>query len=482
VTDGDAQRQDYRQVCPAGALRKESSNMNRTISPPRRLRSRNTRWGLATLVFVTLLILRGLAVAPTRTNAQGSLTFATIGDYGVDNANEQAVATMISSWDPTFILTLGDDYYTGAGGTGTGKYDESTGAYYCAYLKDIATTGTRCPTPGGSPTVNRFFPSLGNHDYSDGGDPTGSPGGITNYLAYFNLPGTGFTNSSGNERYYDYVQGPVHLFAVNSNTQEPSGTGSGSAQAAWLQAQLAASTSPWNVVYFHHAAYSSSNNHGSTTYMQWPYAAWGADVVIGAHDHTYERINRDGIVYFVNGLGGNSAYGFGTPVSGSQFRYNANHGAQRVTADADSITFEFLSVDGGGTLQDSVTLNAPPPTPVPTPTPVPSQLHVGDLDGSSAPSGNGGWKATVTIAVHDASHAALSGVLVSGSFVKGGSGSCTTNASGVCSITSSKIPNSRANTTFTVSGATKSGYTYTSGANHDPDGDSTGASIVVSKP
>jgi hypothetical protein len=427
--------------------------------------------------------LLGLGLAlPAGTGAQGGITFAVIGDYGVDNANEQAVATMVDGWGPSFILTNGDDYYSVAGGSGTGKYDESTGAYYCAYLKDISTSGSRCPTPGGSATVNRFFPSLGNHEYSDGGDPTGSPGGISNYLTYFNLPGAGFANSSGNERYYDFVQGPVHFFVVNSNTQEPNGTSSGSTQAQWLQAQLANSTAAWNLVYFHHPPYSSGSGHGSTAYMQWPFAAWGADVVISGHDHTYERIARDGILYFVNGLGGNSPYGFNTPVTGSQVRYNGNFGAQRVTASSTAITFEFLSVDGGGTVQDSITLSLPTPTPPPTATPVPAQQHVGDLDGSSATSGNGGWKATITVAVHDAAHAALAGATLSGSFSRGGSGSCTTNASGLCSITSSKIPNNRTSTSFSVTGVTKSGTTYLAGANHDPDGDSTGTSITVNKP
>jgi hypothetical protein len=216
--------------------------------------------------------------------------------------------------------------------------------------------------------------------------------------------------------------------------------------------------------------------------MQWPYAAWGADAVIGGHDHTYERIARDGILYFVNGLGGNSPYGFGTPIAGSQVRYNASRGAQRITADADSLTFEFLSVDGGGTLRDSVTLDLATPTPVPTATPVPAQLHVGDLDGSSALSGKGGWKATVSLAAHDASHAPLAGVLVSGSFSRGGDASCTTNAAGVCSITSAKVPNNRASITSTVTGGTRTGYTYAAAANHDPDGDSTGTGITVARP
>ena len=67
--------------------------------------------------------------------------------------------------------------------------------------------------------------------------------------------------------------------------------------------------------------------------MQWPFAQWGADAVMSGHAHDYERIVRDGIVYFVNGLGGASRYSFGTPVTGSAVRYNAEGGAQPRDSD-----------------------------------------------------------------------------------------------------------------------------------------------------
>ena len=86
-------------------------------------------------------------------------------------------------------------------------------------------------------------------------------------------------------------------------------------QAVWLQAQLAASTAPWKIVYMHHPPYSSSSNHGSETEMQWPYEAWGATAVFAGHDHVYERIiradgNGDGndFAYFTTGAGGRSLY------------------------------------------------------------------------------------------------------------------------------------------------------------------------------
>jgi hypothetical protein len=150
----------------------------------------------------------------------------------------------------------------------------------------------------------------------------------------------------GNERYYDVVMGPVHLFILNSDTSEPDGVGRSSAQAQWLQAALASSTAEWQIVIAHHPPY-SSGLHGSTDWMQWPFAEWGADVMLAGHDHLYERLNVDGFDYFINGLGGSEAvYDFQAIHPGSIVRYNAVHGAMRVEATADWIRFQFINVNG----------------------------------------------------------------------------------------------------------------------------------------
>jgi hypothetical protein len=87
----------------------------------------------------------------------------------------------------------------------------------------------------------------------------------------------------------------------------------------------------------------SSGLHGSTTWAQWPYGEWGADVVISAHDHDYERLMVNGLPYFVNGLGGGGIYNFGTLLGSSLQRYNADYGALRIEATQDYISFEFIT-------------------------------------------------------------------------------------------------------------------------------------------
>ncbi len=212
-------------------------------------------------------------------------TVAVIGDYGVDNADHAAVAGLVNGWNPDAVVTAGDNRY------GSTTYDQVVGQFYCDFLADVLS-GTYCS--GGNSPTNRFFPATGNHDYTDGAF-------LAEYLSYFDLPGASITSSgtSGNERYYDFVVGPIHFFAVDSQGALTNGADM-TAQQNWLQAQMSASTSAWQVVLMHHPPY-SSGQHQSSTAMRWPYAAWGADAVIAGHDHNYERISHDGIPYFVNG-------------------------------------------------------------------------------------------------------------------------------------------------------------------------------------
>ena len=317
--------------------------------PSRALVAASALVGVAALVTAALGVTGGrdaAAASDPVAPAAGPLEVAVIGDYGVDTAAEGQVASMVAGWSPDMVVTVGDNYYTTGSETGTARYDRVVGKYYCAFLAGAAA-GTNCPS-GGTSATNRFFPATGNHDYTDGG--------IANYQAYFNLPGAGVTSqaASGSELYYDVRNGSLHLFFIDSQAALGSAT-SMSTQKAWLQAALGASDAPWKVVVLHHPPLSSSSTHGSSTGMQWPYATWGADLVLTGHDHTWERVESGGITYAVNGLGGAGRYAFSsTPVAGSVARYNANWGALRLSIDATTLTGEFLAVDG--TLADRFAL------------------------------------------------------------------------------------------------------------------------------
>jgi tartrate-resistant acid phosphatase type 5 len=261
-----------------------------------------------------------------------TVRFAVIGDFGISGPAEAQVADLVHSWQPDIILTVGDNNYPlGAAET----IDENIGQYYHDYI--FPYTGDYGP----GAEFNRFFPTLGNHDwYTEGAQP---------YFDYFTLP--------GNERYYDFTWGPVHFFALNSGDVEPDGVGSRSVQAAWLQERMTASTLPWQVVYFHYAPYSSGED-GPITWMRWPYTDWGADTVLAGHYHAYERLLVDGIPYFVLVSGGAGIYNFlPDPLPETKFRYNADNGAMLVTASETEMLFEFYS--RAGNLVDSYLLTKP---------------------------------------------------------------------------------------------------------------------------
>ena len=272
----------------------------------------------------------------------GTIRFAVIGDYGDHTADEANTAALVDSWNPDFVTTVGDNNYPiGAAAV----IDQNIGQYYHQYIYPYSGAY------GAGALTNRFFPSIGNHDLDT---LSGQP-----YFDYFTLP--------GNERYYDFVQGPVHFFVIDSDPREPDGTSSISTQAQWLQPRLEGSTAPWQIVIFHHAPY-SSGFHGSSTFMRWPFAAWGADAVLAGHDHTYERLNVGGIPYFVNGLAGGNHYNFvNIPCLKVSCAITASAGAMLVEASDTDLNFKFYSISN--TLIDSFNLNQPPTV---TDTPSPS--------------------------------------------------------------------------------------------------------------
>jgi len=108
-------------------------------------------------------------------------------------------------------------------------------------------------------------------------------------------------------------------------------------------------------------------------------------------------------------------------------------------------------------------------------------LHCGDLDGSSSRSGKN-WKATVVVTAHDGDHNPLPGATVTIQWSTGATASGQSDASGNCAFTLNSISSSTPSVTLTVTGAAHAALAYDSGANHDPDGDSNGTSITLSKP
>jgi hypothetical protein len=112
---------------------------------------------------------------------------------------------------------------------------------------------------------------------------------------------------------------------------------------------------------------------------------------------------------------------------------------------------------------------------------MPAVLHVGDLEGSGGLGRKGTWTASVTITVHDAARNAVTGATVSALWAGATRPvTCTTDTAGLCTVSKSSILTPSIQ--LTVQSISKSGTTYDASANHDPDGDSDGTVITVSKP
>lgn len=267
---------------------------------------------------------------PAPTPVPSTARFAVIGDFGEAGPPAAQVAALVAGWQPDFVVTTGDNNYpTGSAET----IDANIGQYYSAFMAGANTAH------GPAAQVNRFFPVLGNHDAdTDAARP---------YIDYFTLP--------GNERYYSVDWPPVRIYALNSVPWvEPDGSHPESAQAAWLQQELANTSDRWKIVVFHHPPY-SSDHRGSVEWMRWPFREWGADIALCGHNHVYERVEVDGFPYLVNGLGGGARYAWGPVVEGSQVRYNEGHGAILATATPEQLTFEFITATNG-TVIDTYTL------------------------------------------------------------------------------------------------------------------------------
>ncbi len=103
--------------------------------------------------------------------------------------------------------------------------------------------------------------------------------------------------------------------------------------------------------------------------------------------------------------------------------------------------------------------------------------HVGDLDGSGQNNGST-WTAVVTITVHDANHSPVAGFSVTGlwSGPVAGSGDCITGPNGQCTVSRGGIRKRDGSVQYDVTNGSATDD------NHDPDGDSDGTTITVTKP
>ena len=292
---------------------------------------------------------------------QKRVQFAVVGDYGYVGPAAAAVAGMIRSWEPEFIVTTGDniygpvDYYDrqpAVPGVQTG-WDEYVGRYYGEWIQRRQDGRYESLTG----TVQRFFPCVGNHEHTLlSAIVTNQPPPLPeeNYRDFFHL------NPGGTPRlpvdrgavhtdylsYYALRKGPVDFFIMDSN-QSFLGAGDGllavNDQNAWLEREVAASTASWKLAVFHHPP-------PRPFQVPWNWIAPArmalCDAVLAGHLHVYERTLWNGVPVITTGNGGAPLFPRAVPFFPDTLAVDdRRYGALRVQAGREYVEFESRSLN-----------------------------------------------------------------------------------------------------------------------------------------
>jgi hypothetical protein len=222
-----------------------------------------------------------------------------------------------------------------------------------AYPDGSAEQFAKCYDPTWGRFKDRTRPAPGNHEYHSGA--------ANAYSRYF-----GAAAGDSNKGYYSYELGAWHIVVLNSECKEVGGCDAASSQGQWLAKDLAGHAGKCTLAYWHKPLFSSGAKHGDDAevkpFWQILYAAH-ADVVLGGHDHDYERMTLQdpdgkadpsrGIREFVVGSGGkNSHRTFGPSEPNTESRNADTFGVLKLTLHARSYDWEFVP-EAGKTFTDS---------------------------------------------------------------------------------------------------------------------------------
>jgi len=201
---------------------------------------------------------------------------------------------------------------------------------------------------------SRTRPAPGNHEFHAAG---ASP-----YFDYF-----GATAGDPKTGYYSYELGAWHIIVLNSECKDVGGCEPGSPQERWLRSDLAAHPAACKLAYWHKPLFSSGGAHGNDLTVKPLFQALydaHADVVVGGHDHDYERFapqNPDGaadpangIREFVVGTGGKNHRPFGESKPNSEVRDATTFGVLKLTLKPKSYDWQFIP-EAGKSFTDSGT-------------------------------------------------------------------------------------------------------------------------------
>jgi len=286
---------------------------------------------LRALIAISLIALITQAPAAGAKNSKSAAILLAAGDIANCSLKGAALTSRLISRLPGTVAALGDE----------------------AYPTGSASDYRRCYKPTWGRFKARTRPTPGNHEYKLG-----------NAGAYFNFFGRKAAPPGG---YYGYQLGSWHIVVINSNCKFIGGCGPGSPQLDWLQANLAAHPARCTLAYWHHARFSEGPDttydpaSALATQPVWETLAnAGAEVVLTAHDHMYERFApfngagrkdpKHGVREFVVGTGGGPYYRVIKHVSGIQKVVTFHWGVLRLKLSSNGYNWQFLSAPSGTTL------------------------------------------------------------------------------------------------------------------------------------
>jgi hypothetical protein len=200
-----------------------------------------------------------------------------VGDSGSANAKARAVRDAYLNYkgsrNTDLWLMLGDNAYI-----------DGTDNEYQAALFDMYSRLLR-------QTV--LWPTLGDHD----GHTADSASQSGPYYDIFTLPKQGEAGgvASGTEAYYSFDYANIHFVVLDSVETSRAPTG---AMLTWLKNDLAATTQPWVIAYWHHSPYSKGlhdfNSEIRLREMRQNVLPIleeaGVDLVLSGHSASYERL------------------------------------------------------------------------------------------------------------------------------------------------------------------------------------------------
>jgi len=257
------------------------------------------------------------------------------GGAGTANAcHQQSTSDLLVDAGYSAVLPLGDiQYFCGGYQAFLNSYDLSWGK-----VKDI----TR--------------PVVGNHEYEITTDDatgvgTGCDDSNANAAGYFNY----FSSLAGNpgQGYYDYFIGDWHLIALNSNCDDAGGCDRLSPQGQWLKGRLEQYPNVCTLAYWHIPLFSSGGRDELNSRGLWQVLyEHGADIILNAHDHIYERFvpqRPDGTADLVRGMrqftvgtGGANFTSLVTVAANSEVRNANTYGVLKLTLHPTTYDWQFV--------------------------------------------------------------------------------------------------------------------------------------------